>query len=176
MPHLKEGKNEEDILTIFRLKTAHYTIIGPLQLGAVLGGASNLLLTDIGKISETLGIAFQIQDDILGVFGDEKTLGKSVTSDIEEGKNTLLIVKALENANPEQKKILERYYGKGKIGEPELEQIKKVFVDTGALEYSQTRAKKMIEEAKRVIAKMEIESKYQDLLTQMADFLVERSK
>ena len=176
LPHQGKEKIEDDALTIFRLKTAHYTIVGPLHLGAFLAGANQKLIEEMTKIGESLGIAFQIQDDILGVFGDEATLGKSVTSDIEEGKNTLLIIRALKNANPKQKAILDKYYGQGAVGKEELEQIKKVFTDTGALEYSRKRAFELVDEASKVIDLMEISSDYKDLLCQMADLLIKRDK
>lgn len=175
VPHLGQG-NEDDALTIFKLKTAFYTLTGPLQLGAVLAGGDQGLLGKLGEFGEKLGVAFQIQDDILGIFGSEEILGKSVTSDIEEGKNTLLIIHALKNASGKQSEILDKYYGKGKIGVSELEQIKKVFIDTGALEYSKQRASELVEEAKKVIEEMEISQEYKDLLFQMADFLVKRQK
>lgn len=176
LPYHKESREEVDALTIFRLKTARYTVVGPLHLGAILGGAEQKLLDDIEAFGEALGIAFQIQDDILGVFGDEKTLGKSVTSDIEEGKNTLLIIHALENASSQQKKILDKYYGKGKIGNTELEQIKKVFIDTGALEYSKKRAEELVSQSQEVIKSMEISPEHKNLLSQMAEFLVQRNR
>ncbi len=176
LPYQKETRKEVDALTIFRLKTARYTIVGPLALGAILGGAGKKFLEDVEKFGEALGIAFQIQDDTLGVFGDEKTIGKSVTSDIEEGKNTLLIIYALDRATKEQKVVLDKYYGKGKIGGKELEKIKQVFVDTGALEYSRKKAMELVTEALLVIEGMDISPEYKKLLTQMADFLVRRDK
>lgn len=176
LPHLKELKKEADVLVVFRLKTAHYTLIGPLKLGAVLGGANKKLLDEIAQFGEALGIAFQIQDDILGIFGDEKILGKSVTSDIEEGKNTLLIIQAQKYANKNQKKFLEKYYGKGKVTRSHLEEIRQIFTATGALKYSQDRAKSLVDQAKTVIDKMVIPQEKKELLYQMADFLVERVK
>ncbi|KKR80927.1 MAG: Polyprenyl synthetase superfamily [Candidatus Daviesbacteria bacterium GW2011_GWA1_41_61] len=176
LPHEKDSAREADALAVFRLKTARYTISGPLHLGAIVGGANKKLIDDIAEFGSNLGIAFQIQDDILGVFGDEATLGKSVTSDIEEGKNTLLFIQALKKASAEKKKVLDSYYGKGKIGQQELEQIKKVFVDTGALEYSQKKAAQLVEEAKAVVKTMDIAEDKRFLLYQMADFLVSRKK
>ncbi|MDO8498613.1 MAG: polyprenyl synthetase family protein [bacterium] len=175
IPHLGEG-TEEDALKIFLLKTAFYTLVGPLQLGAILAGTDLVFLDHLRKFGEALGIAFQIQDDILGVFGDEKTLGKSVTSDIEEGKNTLLIIYALKHASPKQRTVLSKYYGKGQIGAAQLEQIKMIFISTGALEYSQSRAEELVNEAKEVIKKMVISPNHKELLSQMADFLVTRKK
>lgn len=177
LPYRDEPKEEVDALTIFRLKTARYTIVGPLQLGAILGGAKQTLLREIREFGESLGIAFQIQDDILGVFGEEDELGKSVTSDIEEGKNTLLIIRALQNADGQQKAVLERLYGKGKVDKEGLEEIRQVFKETKALEYSQKKAGELVAQAKKVIGEMgEIGEEHKKILTQMADFLVERNK
>ena len=167
---------EEDAITIFKLKTARYTITGPLHLGAILGGADQTLLDNMAKFGEDLGIAFQIQDDILGIFGDEKELGKSVTSDIEEGKNTLLITEALKNANEEQQKIIDTYYGKGKIDETGLQAIRAVFEQTGALEYSKQKASEFIERAKKTIPEITSDENYQQILEELSDYLINRSK
>ncbi len=176
VPHLNRPKTEADALTISHLKTARYTFVGPFDLGATLGGADQTLLDNLKEFGDKLGIGFQIQDDILGVFGDEKTLGKSVTSDIEEGKNTLLITQAQKKASSEQREVLNKYYGKGKIGESELSAIRKVFKDTGSLDYSRQVALKYVTTAKAVIPKITKEPKYSQLLSQMADFLVERDR
>src|SRR5579884_2564972 len=106
IPAKKLPRKEEDALVIFQLKTARYTISGPLLLGAILGGADQKIRENIKKFGDYLGIAYQIHDDILGVFGTEKEIGKSVTSDIEEGKQTLLITKALEKASLGEKRKL----------------------------------------------------------------------
>ena len=164
----------EEVLTIHRLKTSYYTIINPLQLGVILSGSSTLSkLRGVEIFGENLGLAFQIQDDILGVFGDEKILGKSVTSDIEEGKNTLLITEALKRATQEQKKILDKYYGK-KVDKKGLEEVKKVFMDTGSLDYSNQQALEYVTKAKKAIPKITNDSKYQKLLSELADFCIER--
>ncbi|MCL5783941.1 MAG: polyprenyl synthetase family protein [Patescibacteria group bacterium] len=176
LPYQKESKEEVDALTVFRLKTARYTLVGPLHLGAILGGGNEKLLQDFSDLGENLGIAFQIQDDILGVFGNEGEIGKSITSDIEEGKNTLLMIHALKKADQKQKEVLTKYYGQGKIGDKELELIRQVFIDTGALEYSQKRAVQLAEKGKKVIGQMIIPEDKKDLLLEMADFLVKRNR
>src|SRR3989344_8157499 len=174
LPHLEGERKEEDVVTIHKLKTSYYTIIDPLQLGAILAGADDNSLKAIEEFGEALGIAFQITDDILGVFGDEETLGKSVTSDIEEGKNTLLITEALQKATPEQRIILDKYYGKGDMGEEGLKAIRKVFMDTGSLDFSRQEALKYVELAKKVVPEITRDWESTELLSQMADFLVNR--
>lgn len=175
LPFLSQG-SEDDISTIFRLKTAMYTIVGPMSLGAILGGADQKLLNKIKQFGTALGIAFQIQDDILGVFGTEEALGKSVTSDIEEGKLTLLILHARQNADRFQKEKLEKCYGNGKINNKELEQIRQILISTGALDYSQKKAEKLVADAKKIIPKITKDLKYKNYLEEMADFLVKRNK
>ena len=176
LPVMEREKTEEGILKISSLKTAKYTLVGPLTLGATLAGADEKLLGKLEEFGESLGIAFQIQDDILGVFGDEKVLGKSVTSDIEEGKNTLMIIEALKKADQKQKKFLDKYYGKREIGQDELGRIRQIFIDTGALVYSQKYAEKLIKEAKKIIPVLTHNSELRILLTEMSDFLVKRNK
>jgi geranylgeranyl diphosphate synthase type I len=141
-----------------------------------LAGASEDRLTKIKQFGTDLGIAFQIQDDILGIFGDEHTLGKSVTSDIEEGKNTLLITEAYKNANNEQKQILDKYYGSGEVSSEHLEQIKHVFIETGALEYSKNMASQYVESAKKLIPELTKSEDHRHLLSEMSEFLVNRDK
>lgn len=174
LPYLDKKRQEKDVLTIMKYKTARYSVSSPLQLGAILAGAKNKLVSEFGVFGENLGLAFQIQDDILGVFGDEEVLGKSNKSDIEEGKNTLLIVEALKNANNFQLKELRKYYGKGKISENALGKIRKIFEDTKALEYAQKEAEKYISVAKKTIPSITKDKKLAKLLYEMAEYLVER--
>ncbi|MCC6043181.1 MAG: polyprenyl synthetase family protein, partial [Candidatus Verstraetearchaeota archaeon] len=98
---------EEDVLEVHKLKTALYTIDGPLRMGGILARADEDLLKAYTRYAIPVGIAFQLQDDILGVFGDEAIVGKPVDSDIKEGKRTLLVVKAWERATPEQRRVME---------------------------------------------------------------------
>lgn len=174
LPYLDKKRQEKDVLVIMKYKTARYSVSSPLQLGAILAGGNQKLTKDLGVFGESLGIAFQIQDDILGVFGDEKELGKSNKSDIEEGKNTLLIVEALKKATPKQKKQLHKYYGSGTLSIPGLKIVREIFQETKALNYAQKQADKYITLAKKSIPGLTKDLKMSKLLNQMAEFLVER--
>lgn len=169
-------RTDEKIMNIYLMKTAHYTIVGPLTVGAILAGATGDMLEKIKLFGEHLGIAFQIQDDILGVFGDDSITGKPTTSDIEENKSTLLFTHALRQSNEAQKKILKQYYGKKKITSEQLEMIRQIFKETGSLEYSQNKLKELTEKAKAVIPSLTKDELQQNLLRQLTDILVERSK
>lgn len=176
LPHLRKERAEKDVLTIHTLKTAYYTFVHPLSIGWILGGGDRNMLKNFEIFGHNLGLAFQIQDDILGVYGNEVDLGKSVTSDIEEGKNTLLITQALKNANKGQKQILDQYYGMGKISQTANQSIKQVFITTGALDYSRSKALKYVLLAKKIIPAITKDLKMQVLLTLMADFLITRQR
>lgn len=172
----KQAKYEHDVVTIQKLKTAYYTIVGPLTLGAMLGNVHAKQLQAIKQFGEYTGMAFQIQDDILGIFGDESKLGKSTTSDIEENKNTLLITYALKHVNTQQRRILQAYYGKEKITQKQHDAIKKVFEDTGALTYSQQKAEEYIEKSIQCIPQITKDKKLQSLLLDLTTFIVQRKK
>lgn len=164
---------EKDLFDIFYLKTAHYSFIGPLLLGASLGEGSDDLLSALEEFGKDLGIAFQITDDILGVFGKEQEMGKSSKSDIEEGKATLLLTYALNRANQEQKRVLNRY-GSGKIGNQRLTDIRSVFVDTGAFDYAKITSSRYVKKAERLIPKITQDQKIGRLLGEMAEQLINR--
>lgn len=83
-----------EALAVAELKTAAYSFQLPLQAGAVLAGATDEVVSRLGELGRLLGIAYQLHDDLLGMFGDEARAGKSVRSDLREGKQTLLIVHA----------------------------------------------------------------------------------
>lgn len=175
LPKIKSIK-EEEILQIMIYKTAWYTFIGPLTLGAVLAGASKKDLKNLEKFGLFLGIAFQLQDDILGVFGDEKDLGKSVTSDITDGKLTLLYSYALENSTQKQSQILKKYYGKGKVTKKQIDLIKDVFAKTGALDNSLEQALDYSRNAKKIIPDLTNVPKMVKILEDLSDYIIERNK
>ena len=82
---------DRQVLETTRLKTAAYSFEAPLKAGAVLGGAPAADVTLLGEIGRAMGTAYQLVDDLLGVFGDPRETGKSVVSDLREGKRTMLL-------------------------------------------------------------------------------------
>jgi geranylgeranyl diphosphate synthase, type I len=170
-----KGKaTEKDVLKVHEQKTAKYTIEGPLHLGALLAGADKNVLESLSAYAVPVGIAFQIQDDILGIFGSEKKLGKPVCSDLREGKQTLLIVKALEKANISEKRKLRAMIGNRDIEDEEIEEFRGIIQRTGSLEYSQNMARDLIEKGKREILNSKISAKSKEFMVGIADYLVSR--
>ncbi len=164
----------EEVLLIHRLKTAHYTVAGPLQVGAILARAKDSDLKNIEKFGVPVGLAFQIQDDILGMFGNEKDLGKSASSDLREGKNTLLILHARQNATKEQLVILNRIYGNRQANDRDIEQVREIFKATGSLAKSQQMAQALVQNGKMIIPRIVQAPKYAQVLASLADFTIER--
>lgn len=167
---------KKDPITVAKLKTARYSISGPLVLGSKLASVSKIKIKALETFGENLGIAYQIRDDILGVFGDEKALGKSVASDIEDGKNTLLFEYAFKNANANQKKSLLNKYGRGKVNKSDLEGIRDIFRSTGALEYADGEVLKYATSARKQIHQITAQKKYQIIMEQFCRYILERTK
>jgi geranylgeranyl diphosphate synthase, type I len=172
----QKSYTEADILTVMKLKTSPYTIIGPLSVGALLGGGSDELLTTITEFGENLGIAYQIHDDILGIFGEEETLGKSVVSDITEGKSTHLYRYALEHGQAESKQHLSNIYGKPSVTPEQVKTIQDIFKATGAYDYASGLVKEYSDKACSLIPRLTSDDTQQALLLDIAKFLIERNK
>ncbi|MFE6685837.1 polyprenyl synthetase family protein [Streptomyces sp. NPDC057743] len=117
---------------IIRYKTAKYTCERPLHFGAVLAGASPQLLDALSAYALPLGEAFQLRDDLLGVFGDPQVTGKSRLDDLREGKHTLLIALALHDAAPGDRDLLHRLLANPHLTEAEAAQIRDVLTACGA--------------------------------------------
>ncbi|MCG1666743.1 MAG: polyprenyl synthetase family protein [Thermoplasmata archaeon] len=160
--------NEKDLFQLHEYKTAKYTIEGPLILGAILAGGNDFSL--INNYSIPVGIAFQLQDDILGLFGDEETIGKPVTSDLEEGKKTLLILKAMEDVR--YRDYILNILGKRNISRDELENIREIVRKTGALDYTFSLAKDLVK--KGIEALKEIDSDEKLFLKEFAEYVIGR--
>lgn len=157
---------ESDILRMYENKTARYTVEGPLHLGSVLAGADEAYLKSLSAFSLPIGVAFQIQDDVLGICGKSKKLGKPMGSDIEEGKMTLLLYRALELANAVDAQFLHSVVGKPNLSKKDFERIKEIFIACGALRYCQDMAKKYIIEGQDALKK----ASFKDVVAK--DFLV----
>ncbi len=169
-----EKVREEDVLTVHSLKTSAYTIWGPLQIGGILGNANDEQMQAFYNYGYNLGIAFQLQDDILGLYGDVRKTGKPAHSDLKEGKRTLLIIKALEAASDKQKKELLGVLGNRRITDDDAELARGIVKETGALDYNKDLAKELARKGLEAIEKANIEEDARDYLVGIAEFLINR--
>jgi len=141
--YIKENKNlEENIMLVYKLKTAFYTIIGPLCLGLILGGIDDEKLEDVNKFGEKIGVAFQIQDDILGIYSN---MGKVIGSDIKEFKQTILYSYTIKNEKYREELL--KYYGKEDITEVDINETRRIFKESGAYEYASNLMNKLYNES-----------------------------
>ena len=122
----------DSALTVARYKSAKYTIERPLQIGAAAAGADAHLLRQLSDFGIPLGEAFQLRDDLLGVFGDPSETGKPAGDDLREGKRTALVAIAWANAHPVQQDLMRRHLGDPAITPAMVEQLRGVITETGA--------------------------------------------
>lgn len=168
------GNLEDIILNVYRLKTAYYTIIGPLCLGMILSGSSKDKIDDITKFGEKIGIAYQIQDDILGIYNDN--MGKVLGSDIKEFKQTILYSYVSEKSNEYMFDLL-KYYGKDDINKEDVESVKKIFNDSGAYNYACRYMNDLYDEGLNLLDSFSwINKEDKDILKGFVMYLKERNK
>lgn len=165
-----------DVLKVYQLKSATYTIEAPLLVGAILAGTKKEELDKIKKFAFPLGIAFQIQDDILDLFGESEKTGKEEGKDLKEGKRTLLILKTWERISVSEKQFLDKQLGKSDLSQDNIKKIKDLIVSSGALDFCQKYSEKLILQAKKNIQKQNYLPTGRDFLLGIADYLLEREK
>lgn len=166
----------DDIHRVRLYKTAYYTFVMPLSVGATFSGAGEEIYRAIEGYGANVGIAFQISDDILGVFGDSEITGKSTDSDIKCGKKTFLYAKALELTEGQDKAFLKTRYGAKDLNAKEIEKIRAIFKSSDSLDYSKKLAAELAEKGKKEVKKLTKDTKYQKILTELADFVVLRER
>ena len=122
------------VLLVMGMKTAKYTVERPLRMGAAAaaGPDEEWVVDSLGTFGELLGIAFQLRDDVLGVFGHQEVTGKPVGDDLREGKTTMLIAQSLVRADAAQQAVLARV-GSPDLTDDEIAGIQQVIIDTGGL-------------------------------------------
>ncbi|TAK71094.1 MAG: polyprenyl synthetase family protein [Actinomycetota bacterium] len=137
---------------VMRFKTAKYTVERPLHLGAALAGGSAALLTAYSEYGLPLGEAFQLRDDVLGVFGDPQRTGKPAGDDLREGKQTMLVAFALAAADARQASRLQQLLGDPGLSDAGVDSARELIVATGALDLVERRIAQL---ADRAVAALE---------------------
>ncbi len=165
--------SKEDIYKIYDFKTANYTFATPLASGAILAGAGDREVERLFGYGIHLGRAFQIKDDILGMFSGEKTIGKSNLTDLKEAKKTLLIWRAYNQANPQDKKTIKSILDKKNADRKDLLRIRKIVTDSGSLDYCQKEIRRSMNQAQKLITSSRIGLAYKNALNASAkEFLL----
>ena len=161
----------EEIVDMERLKTAVYSFEAPLQAGAVLAGAPESVITALGKFGRDIGIAYQIVDDLLGVFGDEHATGKTTIGDIREGKRTTLI--AYASTRPEWTAI-SHLVGKSSLTPAEAQIVRTELEACGAKDFTERLAGEHADRAVAALADGNVPQRLVDELTPIVAAVLER--
>ncbi len=173
---VKEGWTEEDVMKVHRYKTARYTIEAPLLIGAALSGPPDVRARALSEFGLPVGTAFQIIDDIIGLYGDPaREDDKSKLSDLAEGKRTLLIIKALECCDEEERDLILSALGDSSVTEEKAEQVRQIVRRTGSLEYSRERAEHLTRQGIKALDHPGLDPKVVSLLKGIARELVGRA-
>ena len=163
---------EKEIMNIYSLKTAYYTFIGPLSLGMKLSGFDDSYIKKIEKFALNLGIAFQINDDVIGIYKDDT--GKDIGSDIFEFKQTILY-SYTKNTNYYNE--LMKYYGQDSKKENAIEKVREIFDKSGAKEYALKTIKDLFDESIKTLDSIDfIDEEKKSLLYGLVDYLREMSE
>jgi geranylgeranyl diphosphate synthase type I len=135
--------SEHGAMRVNRLKTAAYTVERPLHLGAALAGAGPELVDSYRRYGADIGVAFQLRDDLLGVFGDPQVTGKPAGDDLREGKRTLLVALALEQARRRvddgARAVVERALGDPALDGPGVDRVRTALGELGAVQAVEQR-------------------------------------
>lgn len=168
--------SESDALRIARQKTASYSFVGPLVMGAQLAGAPEDQQAILREMGESLGIAYQIKDDILGVFGDEAKTGKSVSGDIREGKKTYMVEQFYATATREAIEQFEKAFAHHDATEQDIAVVRSLLNDSGARERSEAIVEEYRKKAVDTIDQLTISETHKNELADIIDLCVQREK
>ena len=160
--------SESDIYKIYDFKTANYTFASPLGIGAILGGAPDAEVQRLFRYGTYLGRAFQIKDDILGLFSEEKEIGKSILTDLQEAKLTLLIRNAYHHSDKKNRLAISHILSKKNVTKSDLLKIRKIIRSSGALDYARKQIIQCLKQAQALIRNSKMRTDYKSALTQYA--------
>ena len=163
--------NLEDTITlIYELKTAWYSVVSPFLLGYILGGSSLEDIKDLENILIKLGTAYQIKDDLFGIYGKEDVIGKN-SSDVSEYKQTILYSYTL---NTSYKDELLKYYGGDTVDS--INKVREIFDKSGARKYAVMVMDKLFSESEEGLNCLNLNDKYKNILLGFCEFLKVREK
>ncbi len=171
-----EQAGAEELLSVLRLKSGRYTCERPIELGAILAGATAERRAVLTRYGGAIGEAFQLQDDLLGMFGDAETVGKPVGADLTEGKFTFLIHHALAAASPADRQAIDAAFGNPELAPAEVARVQRILEATGA----RARVGEMIEArlaiAADALAELSLGGSGHAFFSGLLDYLREREE
>ncbi|MGL3151303.1 polyprenyl synthetase family protein [Microbacterium sp. A82] len=146
------SEHADRALRIVSLKSARYSIEQPLLLGAALAGAEKAQSDALRSFGHPVGMAFQLRDDVLGVFGDESVTGKPAGDDLREGKRTVLIAFTRERLEPSGRRVLDEMLGDPELAPEQVAALQATIVESGALSRVEELIDSYAQEADRALS------------------------
>ncbi len=163
-----------DPLTIAEQKTASYSFVGPLTMGATLAGASEEQIGLLKHFGTSVGIAFQLRDDILGIFGSQDVTGKSTEGDIREGKRTLLIDEFYKRASAEQKAQFDAIFGSKDATNEDIQTLRDLLTHSGARSAIETYIESYKQQTTDHLAELDITDDYRQQFVSLIEKSLDR--
>lgn len=139
--------DDYDPIVISRYKTASYSFIGPLISGAICNNSNKSTIESLEKFGLNAGIAFQLQDDILGVYGDSKKTGKSTTNDLREARYTVLVAEHHKSMSAEMQERFSKYFGSESASDEDIEALKNDMQISGARQKTEQMVERYLDKA-----------------------------
>ena len=168
------GGSLDRAIRVARFKSAKYTIERPLHLGAALAGGSDELMKTFSSYGLPLGEAFQLRDDLLGVFGDPAVTGKPAGDDLREGKRTALIALAAERGDDTMRDVLESHLGQRDLDDSGIQELRDVLDASGARDLVEAMIAQRVDEAVQALDTATIDEDARRALLALATTASER--
>lgn len=168
---LGDGSNWDEV---YRLKTASYTVLGPLQIGMILGAAPQWGSAELSRFATSVGVAFQLRDDLIGAFGDPEMTGKARGNDLLAGKRTPLVNLALELATPDSERLIRAVLGDATAPRELVSSALLAIEATGARERVERRIAALAAEGRAALCSLRVDDWSRQLLEELIRVMVER--
>ena len=167
--------SETELAQVLRLKSGLYSVERPIQLGAVMAMAGERRRSGLGRYGRALGEAFQLRDDILGLFGDSTEVGKPVGDDLREGKFTFLIHHTLERASEAEAQRVRGALGQAHLEASEVEAVSRIVRESGGLEAVETMIERRSREALEALDGLDLTPAGRAFFLGLVDYVARRN-
>ncbi len=172
-----EPPSEEEIIQVFLCKTAAYTFILPLLAGAMLAGRQENELAEWRKFGETMGVMFQVRDDDLGMFGEQKQTGKPVGADIRQSKKTLYFLYLSQAGSDAERRRLRTIFGNPDIEDRDVEWVRERIVAHGIRSRLRQKIEQLAAQARRQLQNLQVPAEsYRKILEETIDYSLSRNR
>jgi geranylgeranyl diphosphate synthase type I len=168
------GADESTVRRIGALKSGAYSVVDPLAIGALAAGAAPQMVDALDAYGRPIGEAFQIADDVLGVFGDPGVTGKDRDGDLREGKQTVLLTRTRALASAEERAFVDEHVGERDLDDAGAERVREIMRSSGAVDQTRALVASLREDALRALESAPIDAESAHALRELAFEATER--